>query len=146
MAEVSRLAEKYGLENELYYGGGLGKVTDLMGFARNRRFLKKNVRLNFSNKEKWGKIIQFLELELECVQEYVMDAKSRKTLDSTQPLGKFNNSDKAVKPNKLEYTGKFGAISRGDLTSGFNNISAEISDMTICLMWRKRWQNLYVTI
>ena len=38
MAEVSRLAGKYGLENELYYGGGLGKVTDLMGFARNRRF------------------------------------------------------------------------------------------------------------
>ena len=47
----------------------------------------------------------------------MVDAKSRKTLDSTQPLGKFNNSDKAVKPNKLEYTGKFGAISRGDLKS-----------------------------
>ena len=61
MAEVSRLAGKYGLENELYYGGGLGKVTDLMGFARNRRFLKKNVRLNLSNKE-WGKMIQFLEV------------------------------------------------------------------------------------
>ena len=26
MAEVSRLAGKYGLENELYYGGGLGKL------------------------------------------------------------------------------------------------------------------------
>ena len=117
MAEVSRLAGKYGLENELHYGGGLGKVADLMGFAGNRRFLKKNVRLNLSNKEKWGKIIQFLELELECVQEYVVDAKSRKTLDSTQPLGKFNNSDKAVKLNKSEYTGKFGAIRRGDLKS-----------------------------
>ena len=28
MAEASRLAGKYGLANELYYGGGLGKVTD----------------------------------------------------------------------------------------------------------------------
>ena len=55
LAEVSRLAGKYGLENELYYGGGLGKVTDLMGFARNRRFLEKNVPLNLSNKEKVGK-------------------------------------------------------------------------------------------
>ena len=26
MAEVSRLAGKYGLENEFYYGGGLGKL------------------------------------------------------------------------------------------------------------------------
>ena len=59
----------------------------------------------------------------------VRDAKSRKTLDSTQPLRKFNNSDKVVKPNKLEYTGKFGAISRGGLKSGLNNISTEISDM-----------------
>ena len=139
MAEVSRLAGKYCLENELYYGGGLGKVIDLMGFARNRRFLEKNVRLNLSNKEKWGNIIQFLEFELKCVQEYVVDAISRKTLDSTQPFGKFNNSDKAVKLNKLEYTGKFGAISRGDLKSGFNNTSTEISDMTICLICDEKW-------
>ena len=62
-----------------------------------------------------GKNYSILELELECVQEYMVDAKSRKTLDSTQPLRKFNNSDKVVKPNKLEYTGKFGAISRGGL-------------------------------
>ena len=47
----------------------------------------------------------------------MVDAKSMKISDSTQPLGKFNNSDKAVKPNKLEYTGKFGAISRSDLKS-----------------------------
>ena len=145
MAEVSRLNGKYGLENKLYYGGGLGKVTDLMGFARNRRFLKKNVRLYRSNKEKWGKFFQFLELELECVQEYVVDAKSRKTLDSMQSLGKFNNSDKAVKPNKLEYTGKFGAISRDDLKFGFNNISTEISDMTICLICDEKGHKTYMS-
>ena len=65
VAGVSRLAGKYGLENKLYYGGGLSKVTDLMGFTRNR-FLKKNVHLNLSNKEKWEKIIRFLELVRMC--------------------------------------------------------------------------------
>ena len=116
-----------------------------MNFARNRRFVEKNVRLNLSNKEKWGKIIQFLEFELECVQEYVVDVKSRKTLDSTQPLGKFNNSDKAVKPSKLEYTGKFGAINRGGLKSGFNNISTEISDVTICLICDEKGDKTYMS-
>ena len=75
----------------------------------------------------------------------MVDAKSRKTLDSMQPLGNFNNSDIAVKPNKLEYTGKFGAISRGDLKSGFNNISTEISAMAICLICDEKGHKTYMS-
>ena len=33
MLESERLAEKHGIENELYYGGGIQKVYEVLGFG-----------------------------------------------------------------------------------------------------------------
>ena len=40
MADLEKLASQYDLEGDLYYGGGLQKVLDLLGKTRERKFIK----------------------------------------------------------------------------------------------------------
>ena len=66
MTELSSLAKKHCLENELFYGGGVEKVLSIMGEERKRRFVRKSdVRLR--GPQAWVKIKEMLEKELsEC--------------------------------------------------------------------------------
>ena len=81
MAELSRMAEMYHLENKLYqYSGGLGKVIELMGKSRRGKFLKKNEDLFSTGQEEWNKIVLFLERELKHTQNVVVDIKSREPI------------------------------------------------------------------
>ena len=59
MADLSKLALEYDLEAELYYGGGLQKLLDLIGKYRERKFIKLTAKANLKNKEKWEKFINF---------------------------------------------------------------------------------------
>ena len=53
MTELSRLAEKYGLESKLYQEqGGLGKVQELMGEERYKKFLRRICGLSLSDQDK----------------------------------------------------------------------------------------------
>ena len=40
MTDLSMLAEDYNLEGELYHGGGIHKILDLMGKQRERTFIR----------------------------------------------------------------------------------------------------------
>ena len=96
MAELSRFAEEHHLEPKLYQElGGLGKVRELMGKSRLRKFVKQNTKLSLSYQEEWNKIITFLEWELEYTQNFVVVEKSMQPICPT-----IANSEK---------TGKFGA-------------------------------------
>ena len=70
MTELSRLAEKYHLEGELYQTlGGYGKICELMGASRYKRFCKKNISRGLSNQEEWDEMAKFLLLALELLQK-----------------------------------------------------------------------------
>ena len=61
MIELSRLAGKYSLEHQLYHPmAGLGKVRELMGSSRFRRFVVKNEDIPLGNKEEWDGILRVL--------------------------------------------------------------------------------------
>ncbi len=45
MTELSNLAKKFNLEQKLYIGGGLEKITSLLGNERERKFMKGNLEL-----------------------------------------------------------------------------------------------------
>ena len=46
MLELQSLAEKHDRENNLYYGGGIQKVYEVIGFAYRHSFRRKQGKLN----------------------------------------------------------------------------------------------------
>ena len=49
MAEIEKLSKEYGLEGELYHGGGVHQILDLMGPRRERNFIKFIAQKRLSN-------------------------------------------------------------------------------------------------
>ena len=51
MSELSKLATENDLESELYYGGGLEKVFELIGKERERKFIRSTSKLKLKKNE-----------------------------------------------------------------------------------------------
>ena len=51
MDELSKLATENDLESDLYYGGGLEKVFELVGKFRERKFIRTTSELKLKKKE-----------------------------------------------------------------------------------------------
>ena len=81
MSDLSSLAEKHGLEGQLYEGGALEKVIHLIGRDRQRRFRKENLDFAGSKKEEWVKLFDYLKIELKLHETFVSDAKSAQLLN-----------------------------------------------------------------
>ena len=77
MIELSELAESHNLENELYYGGGVEKVLDLLGDVREKKILKENLNSDLGRKEEWEKLVKFLREELKLREKYLLHEKSK---------------------------------------------------------------------
>ena len=86
MKELSRLAAKYSLEQELYHPmGGLGKVKVLIGASRYKKFLRTYRDVCLGNKDEWVGMYQFLQVELKDVQRYVISEKASQPLSPVKP-------------------------------------------------------------
>ena len=79
ITDLSTLAETYSLENDLYYGVGLHKSLDLMGKSRERRFVESIALEEISGKEKWKKLVEFLQTELKKREALVLHQRVRKS-------------------------------------------------------------------
>ena len=79
ISDLCKLATTYSLENELYYGVGLHKILDLMGKFRERKFVESIALTSISGKEKWDKLVTFLEDELKKREALVLHQKVRKS-------------------------------------------------------------------
>ena len=84
MSELGRLAQEHHIEDELYQDlGGLGKVIELIGKRRLKKFLRKeNKDLSLNRQEVWNKISTSLERELKDIQAYVVMEKASQPLVS----------------------------------------------------------------
>ena len=69
MKDLTTLAVKHNIENQLYYSGSIHKIYQLLGENRVTKWLMKISDEDFSDEEQWQKLIQFLEKELR-VQEF----------------------------------------------------------------------------
>ena len=87
MAELSELAAKYHLENNLYHRGGLEKVMYLMGGSRRRRFCLKNRDLDLDERDEWIKLGEFLQGELKGCQKCLGIQPSGSKMDNTWKSG-----------------------------------------------------------
>ena len=80
MTELSALAKKHDLENELYYGGGVEKVLSMMGPERKRKFIKKS-DTRLKGIKAWTKIKELLEKELAECEKVALFEKSEQLLN-----------------------------------------------------------------
>ena len=63
MSDLSNLAENYDLEGELYHGGGLQRILELIGTNWERKFIKFIANGGLKNKQKWFKLVDLLRTE-----------------------------------------------------------------------------------
>ena len=91
MRDLSNLAREHNLEGQLYEGGGLEKVFTLIGEARHKKFRSQNLTADFSKKQEWQKLSEFLGKELTLVERLLLDRKSAELLGIASAK---NQSDK----------------------------------------------------
>ena len=133
ISKLSVLAKKYGLEGDLYHPmRGLAKVLDLMAPTKERRFLRKNPDLDMGHKDKWNKIVQFLEKELRGVPMCIANAKSNQNL--------FSNSER---PGNAEKSTKFGLYGWDETT--YHKVGVGMDKKPICDICGKNDHKTYVT-
>ena len=54
MTDLSKLAADNNLECELYYGGGIHKILDLLGKQRQRNVIKETAKAKINDKREMG--------------------------------------------------------------------------------------------
>ena len=69
MKDITTLAAKRNIENQLYYSDSIQKIYQLLDENRVTKWLMKISDEDLSDEEKWQKIIQFLEKELRVYQQ-----------------------------------------------------------------------------
>ena len=62
MGDLSTLAQTFKLENELYYGGCLENILNLLGNKWEREFVQAIVRIQ--KPSEWKRLVDFLNDEL----------------------------------------------------------------------------------
>ena len=63
MLKLQSLPDKHDIENNLFYGGDIQKVYEVIGFAYRDNFIRKQGKLNLSEKQVWEKLVEFIQEE-----------------------------------------------------------------------------------
>ena len=80
LMNLTTLAMKRNIENQLYYSDSIHKIYQLLGENRVTKWLMKISDEDLSDEEQWQKLIQFLEKELRVQQQRCLirgDTKSQ---------------------------------------------------------------------
>ena len=77
MTDLSNLAKKYDIELDLYHITSLNLVFDLIGDFRKRKFITETVEESLSKREKWAKLIEFLDKEIRILEETYLSEENK---------------------------------------------------------------------
>ena len=69
MTELKCLAEKHDIENDLYHGGGIHKVYEVIGFKYRDKFIRQKADKILSKKQVWELLVQFIQNEIKIYEE-----------------------------------------------------------------------------
>ena len=75
MIELQDLAKKHDIENDLYHGGAIQRVYEVLGNEQRNKFIRKYAEETLSKKAKWDKLIEFVKSELRVQEEIVLVQK-----------------------------------------------------------------------
>ena len=146
MKELSILANKHGIEGQLYEGGSVEKVLSLIGDNLHRRFRSQNLKsftpvsspasvtsesssFSSSKKDEWALLLEFLKTELSLREVLAVDRKACQALGIVAKPG----------DNKNDPGGRVGGSNSG---SGFT--AQNLSDL-LCHICDNRGHTLITT-
>ena len=72
MQELSSLAEKHCIENNLFHVSNLAKIYFLIGKKRQTEIMKILIENNSSEKESWAEIIKYLDNEVRVKEQIIL--------------------------------------------------------------------------
>ena len=111
MMELETLAEKHGIEDQLYHHSYISLIFDMIGHRKLEKFAYKNAGVKMSCREKWAKIREFLSVDVGVLEELVMEEKSRRS-----------HSQKKDNQSKLLKNGAPGDGGSAHHSGGVNNV------------------------
>ena len=77
MTELTNLAEKHSIKDQLYHHSYLALIFDIIGDDRKEKFTYHNVNVKLNCEEKWNKLMEFLTYELKVIENLDLDEKSK---------------------------------------------------------------------
>ena len=102
MIELQDLAKKHDIENDLYHGGAIQRVCEVLGNEQRNKFIRKYAEETLSKKAKWEKLIEFVKSELRVQEEIVLVQKE------SVPRQKFEDDLKSDRDQKADRDHKSG--------------------------------------
>ena len=90
LRELILLANKHGIEANLYYGDALPKIYQQLGDKRLTRFLSSISEEEPNQKETWQKLLKFLEKEEKLQQQKLIINNSKS--DNRDPISKSSSN------------------------------------------------------
>ena len=91
MTELRELTVRHKIENNLYYGGSIEAIYNIIGYKDRDRFVLQEVGTKLTEKARWDKLIECLRQKLKGQEELYLIEKSAEN--------QYNKEDKGPKSN-----------------------------------------------
>ena len=103
MKDLTMLATKHSIENDLYHGDGLEKVIKLLDDDRVNTWISENCEKTSTRQQSWESLIKFLEKESKILQQKVTllgkdDARLKHKSKDDKNDGSGRSSDTTAHP------------------------------------------------
>ena len=72
MKDLIKISKQHKIENELYYGNGLERITKLLGDVRVTKWLTRTCDMKLTKEESWKDMMEFLEKESSVLQQKLL--------------------------------------------------------------------------
>ena len=148
MSELTAMAKRFKLEEELYYGGCLEKILSLLGNQREKKFVSKCEKSDATKPEEWLRLSDFLQKELIMRERLVLLEKSKKCLGiemkGASGSGLKNNASKS---SHVGTVGKGGAkchICDGSITKWSPLPVVVMMSLILLVKNSSRWMKMLV--
>ena len=130
MQELQRLAEKHELENELYYGGGIQKVYNVLGRGYRDKFIRKIHETKLTKKETLDNLMKFIAKEIAINEDICLLERS------SQPENVSSNNfvPRELKdPSSKDFTsGKKGTYNSGVKIEDKARVRGQENECVLC--------------
>ena len=111
MIDLQELAEKHDIENDLYHGGAIQRVYEVLGNEHRNKFIRKYAGENLSKKDKWNKLIEFVKYELRVQEEIVIVQKENIPRQKSEEDQKADRDQKSDRDKKSRGSKSYSADS-----------------------------------
>ena len=104
MTDLTTLAEKHNVENQLYHSSNLATIYNMIGRDRQAKIMRKSMANKLDDKGTWSFIIGFLEEEIKLKEQMILFDQAHQSKSNKDKIGNSDDSDSTTKNNNQTYS------------------------------------------